>query len=559
MLSELHIKNFALIDEAYLHFNEGLNILTGETGAGKTVIIEAMNLLFGKRADPILIGSRDKEALVEASFSTDSSEVILSRLVSKEGKNKCYINGKLATLAMLAEMGDKMVDFHGQHEHQALLKVSSHLDYLDRFGGESFLEIRERLGQGYQELKRLREEMDELRISERDRISRLDLLKFQIEEIKKADLKMGEEEELERERLLLQNAEKLHQAISTARQALIQDDVPAQAGLGASENIEVASQSLSSIAHLDEVPKKMAERLEELSYEIQELASELRTYSDSISFDPQRLDEVESRLSVISLLKKKYGDTLKEILQHQKQAEKDLSSLENGATRLADLEKEEKKRQQVLEEQALSLSGERKKLAKKLEQDVEKELKELNLKNCRFKISFAKEEELTLHGFDKVEFLISPNPGESLKPLAKIASGGEVSRIMLALKIALIKADPVPSLIFDEIDSGIGGKTAAEVGKKLVYLSSSHQIVCITHLPQIASFADSHFFVSKEVKQKETTTKVVALDSKGKLEELSRMLSGVGVSDITKKHAEELLLSATATKAAAAAREKTGR
>lgn len=559
MLSELHIKNFALIDEAYLHFNQGLNILTGETGAGKTVIIEAMNLLFGKRADPILIGSRDKEAMVEASFSTDSSEMILSRLVSKEGKNKCYINGKLATLAMLAEIGDEMVDFHGQHEHQALLKVSTHLDYLDRFGGESVLKMREKLEEGYAELKRLREEMDELRVSERDRISRLDLLKFQIDEIKKAELRAGEEEELERERLLLQNAEKLHQAIRTAREALMQDDVPAQAGLGAGENIDIAAQSLSSIAHIDEIPKKMSERLEQLSYEIQELTSELRSYSDSINFDPQRLDEVESRLSVISLLKKKYGDTIEEILHYKEQAEKDLASLENSATRLADLEKEEKKREQVLQEHALSLSGERKKLAKKLEQDVEKELKELNLKHCRFKVNFDREEELTSYGVDKVEFLISPNPGESLKPLAKIASGGEVSRIMMALKIALIKADPVPILLFDEIDVGIGGKTAAEVGKKLVYLSSSHQIVCITHLPQIASFADSHFFVSKEVKEKQTTTKVAALDSKGKLEELSRMLSGVGVSDITKKHAEELLLSATAAKAAAAAKEKTGK
>lgn len=553
MLSELHIKNFALIDEVYLYFDKGLNILTGETGAGKTVIIEAMNLLLGKRADPVLIGSRDNEALVEASFSSGSSKLILSRLVSKEGKNKCYVNGKLATLAMLAETGGEMVDFHGQHEHQALLKVSTHLDYLDRFGGESFLEEKEQFVRGYQELKRLHEEMDELRVSERERISRIDLLKFQIDEIGKANLRAGEDEELERERLLLQNAEKLHQAIQTARQALIREEMAESGAVGAAENVELASQSLSSIAHLDEALKKMAESLEGINYQLQELAGELRAYSDSVEFDPQRLDEVESRLSVISLFKKKYGDSIEEILRYKSQAEGDLSSLENSATRLKGLEKEEKKQREQLEKEAFSLSQKRKKLAKKLEEDVEKELKGLNLKHCHFRVHFDREEGLTPHGMDKVEFLISPNPGEPLKPLAKIASGGEVSRIMLALKIALIKADPVSILIFDEIDSGIGGKTAAEVGKKLVYLSSSHQIVCITHLPQIASFADRHFFVSKEIKRKASETKVMALDSPGKLEELSRMLSGVGVSDITKKHAEELLLTATATK------EKIGR
>lgn len=563
MLSELHIRNFALIGEVYLTFDPALNMLTGETGAGKTVVIEALNLLFGRRADPVLIGSHDKEALVEASFSDDGGELILSRLVSREGKNKCYANGKLATLTQLAEIGERMVDFHGQHEHQNLLHVSTHLGYLDRFGGDPLMSAAARVLEGYGELKAVRQEIEELTTSERERISRLDLAKFQIDEIGKAGLRAGEDEKLERERMILQNAEKLHQAVEAARQALTAGD--AGEGAGAVDQLEAAARSLSAIAGIDETPKKLSESLQEMSYQANEAAAELRVYEESVEYSPERLDEIESRLSVLSLLKKKYGNTIDEILAYKKKIEQDVERLEGSGERLADLAEREKAMLSSLGKEATALSDERRKLARTLEQDVERELKELNLKHCRFKVDFSREEDITEHGIDKVEFLISPNPGEPLKPLAKIASGGEVSRIMLALKIVLIKADPVPILVFDEIDSGIGGKTAAEVGRKLAYLASTHQILCITHLPQIASFADSHFFVSKTTKAGHTETKVVGLDAKGKLGELSRMLSGVGETDITKKHAAELLTTASATKAAAAARpspaarEKKGR
>lgn len=543
MLTELHIKNFALIDEVYLSFDKGLTILTGETGAGKTLIIEAMNLILGKRADPILIGPKGDEALVEASFS--HPELILSRLVSKEGKNRCYVNGKLATLSMLAEIGEDLVDFHGQHEHQVLLKIPTHLDYLDRFGGEELLDLKDRFEQGYQELKGIERERESLSLSERERVNRIDLLKFQVDEIEKANLVADEEESLHRERMLLQNAEKLYAAVDSAYRSLQKEEVTEA---GAIENLQMAVDSLSSIAEIDEVPRKMAETLETCLYEIQELAHALREYRDSVQFDPQRLQEVEERLSQITLLEKKYGGSIAEMLKFQQEARAELARLEGSASRLEELDEIVAGRQSRLREMASSLSMRRKKVASRLEEEVEEELKELNLKNCRFEVGLDSEEELTSHGIDRVEFMISPNVGEDLKPLVKIASGGEISRIMLALKISLVKADPVPILIFDEVDQGIGGKTAAAVGSKLAYLSNSHQIITITHLPQIASFADRHFVVSKKVHGKATETTVEVLDSRGKREELARMLSGVGVSDITKKHAEELLATATAEK-----------
>ncbi|MFZ3062835.1 MAG: DNA repair protein RecN [Actinomycetota bacterium] len=543
MLTELHIKNFALIDEVYLSFDKGLTILTGETGAGKTLIIEAMNLILGKRADPILIGPKGDEALVEASFS--HPELILSRLVSKEGKNRCYVNGKLATLSMLAEIGEDLVDFHGQHEHQVLLKIPTHLDYLDRFGGEELLDLKDRFEQGYQELKGIERERESLSLSERERVNRIDLLKFQVDEIEKANLVADEEESLHRERMLLQNAEKLYAAVDSAYRSLQKEEVTEA---GAIENLQMAVDSLSSIAEIDEVPRKMAETLETCLYEIQELAHALREYRDSVQFDPQRLQEVEERLSQITLLEKKYGGSIAEMLKFQQEARAELARLEGSASRLEELDEIVAGRQSRLREMASSLSMRRKKVASRLEEEVEEELKELNLKNCRFEVGLDSEEGLTSHGIDRVEFMISPNVGEDLKPLVKIASGGEISRIMLALKISLVKADPVPILIFDEVDQGIGGKTAAAVGSKLAYLSNSHQIITITHLPQIASFADRHFVVSKKVHGKATETTVEVLDSRGKREELARMLSGVGVSDITKKHAEELLATATAEK-----------
>jgi DNA repair protein RecN (Recombination protein N) len=544
MLTELHIKNFALIDQAYLSFDKGLNILTGETGAGKTLIIEAMNLLLGKRADPILIGSKGDEALVEASFSGEP-ELILSRLVSREGKNRCYVNGKLATLSMLAEIGGGLVDFHGQHEHQVLLKIPTHLDYLDRFGGEYLLNLRQRVEQGYQELREIEKEKESLSLSERERMNRLDLLKFQIDEIERANLDSDEEESLSRERTLLQNAEKLYAAVDSAYRSLQKEELTE---MGAIENLQAVVNSLFSIAQIDEAPGKMAETLQTKLYEIKELALELGEYRDGLQFDPQRLEQIEERLSEINLLKRKYGESITDILKFQQEARVEMERIEGSASRLEELEKMVTKKESELREMASSLSTYRKEMAAKLEREAEEELKELNLKNCRFKVSFDSEEELTYHGIDRVEFMISPNVGESLKPLVKIASGGEISRIMLALKIALIKADPVPILIFDEIDQGIGGKTAAAVGSKLAYLTSSHQIITITHLPQIASFADRHFVVSKEIVGKATETAVKVLESQGKREELARMLSGAGMSDITKKHAEELLEAATAEK-----------
>ncbi|HAW60486.1 MAG TPA: DNA repair protein RecN [Actinobacteria bacterium] len=575
MLRELHINNFALIDESYLEFGEGLTVLTGETGAGKTVIIEAMNLLIGERADTTLIRTGSAQAHVEGLFSLEPSfvtpkfdweesfsdargEFVISRIISNEGKSKCYIGGRLVALSSLQSLGNNLVDLHGQHEHQSLLKPTLHLDCLDMYGGEELLKLRGEFAGGYRKLSDLREELERLRLNEAERLKRIDLLRFQIDEIERANLQRGEEESLSRERAILRNAERLYSASHRAYQAISGDETPQ----GALDCVRQAVQEMKTVAGIDESLDEICRTLESLSYEMEDCARSLNAYQEGVDFRPGRLDEIESRLALVDLLKKKYGKSIEEIVEYKDKAEVELDELAGSGNRAQALEGEVAELGKELGLLARKISDARKRTALRFEKEVQLQLQELNMTRAKFKVAIEQESHpdglpvgekrlrASRQGVDRVEFLISPNPGEPLKPLVKIASGGEISRIMLALKIILAGIDNIPILIFDEIDVGIGGKTASAIGQKLALLARNHQVICVTHLPQIASFADRHFYVYKKEVDGRTSIRVEPLDSEGRTNELARMLSGMAVSEVSRKHAKEMIKSAEKVKAA---------
>ncbi|MDI6891883.1 MAG: DNA repair protein RecN [Actinomycetota bacterium] len=575
MLRELHIKNFALIDESYLELGEGLTVLTGETGAGKTIIIEAMNLLIGERADTTLIRTGSAQAHVEGLFSLESShlipefdweelspdargEFVISRIISNEGKSKCYIGGKLVALGSLLSLGNNLVDLHGQHEHQSLLKPALHLDYLDMYGGEELSKLRGEFAEGYRKLDDLRQELERLCLNEAERLKRIDLLKFQIDEIERANLQRGEGESLNRERAILRNAEGLYSASQQAYQAISGDETLQ----GALDCVHQAVQEMKTVSSIDENLDEICRTLESLSYEMEDCARCLNAYREGIDFSPGRLDEIESRLALVDLLKKKYGKSIEEIIGYKDKAEVELDELADSGNRAQALEGEVAELEEKLGLLAGKISDARRGIASRFEKEVQLQLQELNMANARFKVAIEQEPCLgglpvgkkslkaSPQGVDQVEFLISPNPGEPLKSLAKIASGGEISRIMLALKIILAGIDNIPILIFDEIDVGIGGKAASAIGQKLALLARNHQVVCVTHLPQIASFADRHFYVYKKEVEGRTSIRVEPLDSEGRTNELARMLSGAAVSAVSRKHAKEMIESAEKVKVA---------
>ncbi len=545
MLTELHIHNFALIDEVKLSFDKGFNVLTGETGAGKTIILEAMNLLIGKRAETHLIGTDGDEALVEAIIIDNDKERVLSRTVTREGKNKCYIDGRLNTVSMIAEIMSDLVDYHGQHEHQALLKASNHLSYLDKFGGEKTQKILSSYRAQFEALRKGRKDLGDLSLNEEERRQRLELLNYQVDEIGNAQLQKDEDLDLEKERMRLKNAEKLRKAASAAYELLSGTDTGNRAAL---DQIRVAQNEISSVSEIEDSLSKLADQMNNILFESEEVAHELSKYLKELEADATELEQVDDRIHEINSLKRKYGKTITEIIKYKAKAEEETNTLRNADSRIGELKKEIAKDKEEVKEIAVRLSKNRKQLAKELEKSVQKELKNINLGDCRFTIEFSEEQKLAPHGMDSVEFLIAPNIGEDLKRLVKIASGGEASRIMLALKIALTKVDPVPILIFDEIDQGIGGNTASKVGQKLSRLSEDHQTVCITHLPQIAAFADNHFLVSKEKVELKMKTAVSRLTEDQRRDEIARMLSGMGDGDISKEHASQLLSSASKSK-----------
>jgi len=568
MLTELLIRNLAIIDEVQVPFKEGFNVLTGETGAGKSIIIHALNFLVGGKGDVDLIRTgadvmvveavfdltrcpQVKAVLEELGFEPDDDTLILSRELSRSGRNRCRVNGRAATVAMLKQIGKSLVDIHGQHEHQSLLEPSNHLRFLDAFGGDEISELKRRYANLYRQLVQVERELSELQRSERDRIQRLDLLRYQAEEIDRANLREGEEEELLQERQLLANAERIVERVNYATQRLMGDG-------GALDTLGDALQALKEIAHLDPVLGEWQNSLSQAFDTIQEVGFELERYASRIEFDPERLDEVESRLDLIRRLKRKYGDTISAILQYRKQIESELQKLETSEERLEALQKEREKLRQELAEAALALSRARCEAAHQLERIVQNHLKALMMERAKFKVAVDRVPDpdgLRLpdgvfafgrEGVDQVEFLIATNPGEPLKPLAKIASGGEISRTMLALKASLQRTHEIPVLVFDEIDVGIGGRTAEAVGEKLREVAKYAQVLCVTHLPQIAALADWHLQVEKVTEGKRTRVIVTPLPFEERVKELARMLSGKQVTQASLQHAQELLARSTA-------------
>src|SRR5512141_2832219 len=569
MLSELHIQNFAIIDKLDLQLGPGLIILTGETGAGKSIILDAVEMVVGGRADATVVRSDEPAALVEAVFKLDGAEKagvheILKRedllddpnyvTLTREGRRECRniarVNGRAVGVSLLKEIGASLVDIHGQSEHLSLLDPHAHLGLLDRFAdvGKPLADYR----QTYGRLSAVRGELRQIREAQADADRRIEMLTFQAGEIGDARLKPGEDVELRRERDRLANAEALAEF---AQQALGVLDEGSQESAAASDLVGQAARALAGLAKLDTGQGELADQAAMLEDTLAELVRSLRDYLEAIEYNPKRLDEAEERLNLIHNLTRKYGGDIPAVLKFGQDARQQLDTISNAGERIAALEAEESKLLDKLSSQGQALSERRKAAAEDLGKGIEIELDDLKMAAARFGVDFQTKPDpdgipladgsrvaFDQSGFDRVEFLVAPNPGEGLKPLARIASGGETSRLMLALKNILARADQVPSLIFDEIDQGIGGRVGGVVGQKLWNLGRAHQVMCITHLPQLAAFGDQHFQVEKLVNNGRTTTQVKRLDGEERLLELAQMLGEV--SENTLRSAHEILQSA---------------
>lgn len=563
MLKELRIKNYAIIDELNIEFKPGLNILTGETGAGKSIIIESLGLILGERASDEMIRSgedsaqieavfdiskmkRIKETLLESGIEQEDEELIIRRQVSRSGKNRSYVNGNIINLSGLKNIGDMLVDIHGQHEHQTLLHPENHCAVLDSFGDTE--QLKDKCREGYQNFKNLQREMDDLINKERERIQRIDLLTFQREEIDKAELKPGEDGELKKEKNLLQNAEKLHQKATEAYDILYSSD-------GAvTEKLNAVITDISEINKIDSTMERVLENGRGVLFQVEDIALKIRDYMEKIEFNPNRLSEIDDRLAEISSLKRKYGSTIEDILKYRKQLDDDLLTLSRSQERKDTLSAEIESLKKELEKLYIELAEKREKAAEKFESQMEKELKELKMDKVRFNVNFSYEGDdssfvkykgkpvkIFPEGIGKIEFFFSPNIGEDLKPLSKIASGGEISRVMLSIKNILAFADSIPVMVFDEVDAGIGGGVAEVVGEKLKKVSKGRQVFCITHLPQIASRADAHFQITKNVSGGRTVTSVREISADDRVEEIARMAGGKVITEAARRHAEEMI------------------
>ena len=567
MIETLSIRNIALIDELELELAPGLNIFTGETGAGKSVILRSIGLVLGERVSADIVREDTDFAKVEAGVApnnqhpmwhTDfafsdvldpSDAVILSRRISASGRSRCHVNGRLVNLSQLQDLGALLIDIHGQHEHQSLFRTQTHLKLLDDFGGCS--EARQHVSKVYAHLQALQQEAADLaqtlRASEREK----DLLEFEIKELTSADLEEGEEEALAAEARILKNAEELGQSARYVY-TLLDGDTSGR-DVSALERLKDAAKTLTKLSELDESLSEVCDRLETSLYELEDIALHTRQYAETVEFNPMRLDEVTDRLALISKLKRRYGNSISEILAYHAEAEKKLQTLQFGSEKQESLQAEIHKTIQEAQHLCLALSAKRLHIAKQLSKQIEKELRTLGMDKAEFQASVqhiadehgpfqvdGKHYAFRSHGMDDVEFLIAPNVGSEARPISRIASGGEISRIMLALKTVLVQVDEIPTLLFDEIDSGIGGKVADVVGRKLKELSEFAQVICITHLPQIARFADRHFRVEKKVVDERTLITAKPLTPEEQVNEIARMHGGEE-TEIGLAHARELL------------------
>ena len=545
----MHIKNVAIIEELSLEFGVGFIVLTGETGAGKSILIDGLNLALGERADRNMIRAGYEEACVEALFDLRNlpavkdqltalqvplmeDELLLRRVITAAGKSRCSANGSPVPLGLLKKLGDQLVDLHGQHEHQLLLNDAMHLEFLDAFGG--LLPQRAGVREAFRAWRARQEELERLSTQGREKVQRLDLLNYQINEITAVHLAPGEGEKLAAEKLRLAHVQKLTEALAHAHESLLGED-------GARELIGRAASALKGVVEFDrDRVGPGLDSLVRLGDTVQDEATALRELLEKLEADPKRLEDIEERLDVISRLQRKYGDTVEAVLAHLERAQAEAAELTSSEENLAALKTRLEELWRGLSSQATRLSADRQRAATKFASQVARQLRELVMEQADFGVRCS-QRECTAEGIDVVEFELAPNVGEGTKPLKAIASGGELSRIMLAIKSVLAGVDRVGTLVFDEIDAGIGGKVAEVAGRKLKEIGAARQVLCITHLPQIAARAEEHVVVRKQVAKGQTKVMVTKLEGKERVEELARMLAGEEITATALQHAEVLL------------------
>ncbi len=556
MLAELTIRNFAIIDALNVSFSAGLNILTGETGAGKSIIMGAVSLLLGDRASIDMIRSAEDTATVEALFHLQdgdglrdklaawgmggNAELLVRRVISRSGKNRVYINGNLANLAMLAELGESLINICGQHEHQLLLKEENHIDILDAFGENMGLRgDYEALYGRFQSLKEQRRSLEALN---RRREEREDFLRFQIREIEEAELLSGEDIILAKEKAVLMNVQKLMERAAAAHDILYGRE------RSILEELKSVIAAIGDIKKIDSRLKIKEPELEDSYYRLEDAAYVLRDYAGELSFDGGRLEHIEDRIELIHKLKRKHGPTLAEVIKKKMDLEEELKGIVSIGDALEKIDLTMKDVYKDMEKKARDLSEARHAAARRLKKDIEREIHALRMKAAIFEVVFKEQDKsgdsFTPKGMDRIEFHLSANPGEIPKPLQRVASGGELSRVILAMKHVLARTGSVGTMVFDEVDSGIGGATAEIVGKKIKDVAGRHQVLCITHLPQIACFGDRHYLVTKAIAGDRTLTTVRVLSDEERIEEITRMLSGLEMTDTTRRHAREMLMMA---------------
>ena len=563
MLKELSIKNFTIIENLHIRFSDGLTILSGETGAGKSIIINAVNFLLGSRASTKLIRTGAETAELEALFKITpeskafkildeqgykaSEELLIRRIISSGDRHRIYINGHLATIQMLSQATENLASISGQHAHQGLLKEDLQLMIIDQFGG--LTPIRARIYSLFNEIVPLIQKLRKLNNIKDRQAEHINLLEFQKKEILDASIKPGEDASLEQERIRLKNGEELYRAVYSSIEELY------SANGAIVERLVEVKKNLDRASEIDPDLSSKAKDLNEACFRIEDIAEELRTYLKIITLDDKHLEEVESRLDILTRFKRKYGGTLEAVIEHLKNIDLELSGIENISDQINDTETKLSELHGKLSKSALDLSSKRSQTAKLLAKKVEEELVSLRMSGTRFKISLqtipasdksdpnlvVNGNTITETGIDNATFLMAPNVGEDLKPMANIASGGELSRVVLALKAILAEKGSVETLVFDEVDAGIGGSVAEAVGRKLSNLARYHQIICITHLPQIAKFGDNHFSITKKVSQGRTTTSINPLNEKDRVKEIARMLGGMEITKTTLDHAREML------------------
>ena len=535
MIRYLSIKNFATRENTEIEFNDGLNIITGETGAGKSIVIEAVSLALGSRADTTFIRSGADKAVIQMIAEHKGSEYVITRQISSSGKNICRINDEVVTLGHLSMVCKKLADIHGQYDHQSLLNPEYHIKLLDLYHKDKILPAKETVKKLYENYSMLKMQLRNITLKSEKNKREQDFMQFELDELKDASLRTGEDEELEEKISLLQNSEKIYENLAGAYQISSEDEYSVISAL------KKISDMVTETAPYSSELEELSERLNELYYDFEDICSSIRDSRDNAVFSPEELDAYISRIETINRLKNKHGKSIVQLLSYQEELEKTLSELENSDEIQEELKKQLSKCENALTASCEKLSAARKQAAEELEKEITRELKQLNFNDAEFSISFTEADTFSPEGTDIAEFMISTNRGEPLKPLSRIASGGEMSRIMLAFKKIVGDYDEIPTMIFDEIDSGISGITASIVGKKLCEISENHQIICITHLPQIAAFGEHNYKIQKSSDDKMTYTTVSALSENEKTNEIARLLGGANITDTTLKSAKELI------------------